>query len=85
MNHDHLLDEGWQRQTTIDEPRLSELAENYRALGYAVLIVHEAPGDAACRVCFDSAAASGRGVGGRLGTLYIRRQDDAASVDDELF
>lgn len=76
MNHDALLDEGWQRQTTIDEPRLSELAENYRGLGYEVLIVH-AGATAGCGECYK---------GGGVATLYIRRQVDAAlDGDDELF
>ena len=93
-----LLEEGWQRQTTIDEPRLSELAENYRALGYEVRIECEsgnsgaaefeseceAAAEAGCNSCFAAAAAQGRG----LGTIYIRpgKQCDADAENDcELF
>lgn len=86
MSHEHLrlLASGWQRQTTIDEPRLSELAENYRALGYAVHIARE--GDAVadgCGECFKQRQ------GCTLGTLYIRPEDrpdaSAAMNEDELF
>ena len=31
-----LIAQGWAKQTTIGEPRLSELVELYRALGYEV-------------------------------------------------
>ena len=81
MTHDALLDEGWQRQTTIDEPRLSELVENYRGLGYELLVVHADVSHASCNECFKASAAVGHGVG----TIYIRRQADVASADDELF
>ncbi len=81
MKHDALFDAGWQCQTTIDEPRLSELAENYRALGYAVLVVHETPSGSGCYECFKAAGEAGRSVG----TIYTRRQPDAQSLDEALF
>ena len=31
-----LLKEGWKRQTTIGEPRLSEIVANYKAMGFVV-------------------------------------------------
>ena len=31
-----LAREGWQKQTTYDEPRLSELVEMYEEIGYQV-------------------------------------------------
>ncbi len=45
---------GWERRTTIDEPRLSELAELYRELGFEVLlqpVSREGLGDG-CNECF---------------------------------
>jgi hypothetical protein len=33
---EELAREGWQRQTTTDEPRLSEMAETYREIGFDV-------------------------------------------------
>lgn len=79
--HDVLLDEGWQCQTVIDEPRLSELAENYRALGYEVLVVHEGV-TSGCGACFPS-------VGGSpVGRLYTRIPVGGmveAAGDDDLF
>jgi hypothetical protein len=33
-----LEDQGWTRQFTADEPRLSEAVEEYRELGFEVLI-----------------------------------------------
>lgn len=80
MNHDALLTEGWQRQTTIDEPRLSELAENYRALGYEVLVVHEGV-TSGCGECYKGEGAAARSVG----SLYIRRTAEPGGDDDELF
>lgn len=34
-----LLAAGWVKQTTIGEPRLSEIVENYRQLGYEVHVI----------------------------------------------
>ncbi len=81
MSHDTLLDEGWQRQTTIDEPRLSELAASYRELGYEVLIVH-AGVTAGCGECFKETTGPQR-----VGALYIRRVAGFCSddTDDDLF
>lgn len=74
ISHAALLEQGWQLQTTIDEPRLSELAENYRALGYAVFILREGV-TSGCGAC-----SQGSGVG----ALYLRRVE-SEPVDDELF
>ena len=73
--------DGWERLSTLSEPRLSEMAENYRALGYEVDVrdVQQVNGDG-CNTCFDA----GREIGQVFGTLYVRRRD-AAAQDDELF
>lgn len=78
MSEQDLLAAGWQRQTTIDEPRLSELAENYRSLGYAVHIEREAVTEG-CGECYKANS------GCTLGTLYIRADDEAVAEVDELF
>ncbi len=74
MSHAALLAQGWQLQTTIDEPRLSELSENYRALGYAVFILREGV-TSGCGACSQ---------GSSVGALYLRRVE-SKPVDDELF
>lgn len=47
-----LADEGWERRSSYDEPRLSELVEMYQELGYEVrleaLDLEEEPGCSAC-------------------------------------
>ncbi|MEO6352756.1 MAG: hypothetical protein ABI575_06330 [Oxalobacteraceae bacterium] len=81
-----LLAQGWTKQTTIGEPRLSEIAENYRQLGYEVTIVQhpvEATDDS-CNTCFSAGPDDGQ----IAGDLYIRKGTDANSrsmVSDELF
>jgi hypothetical protein len=75
-----LLAEGWVRQTTIGEPRLSELVETYRGLGYDVEVIeHRTEGDA-CNSCFDA----GKEMGLVYGDIYLRKRD-APKEEDELF
>ena len=73
--------DGWERLSTLSEPRLSEMAENYRTLGYEVDIrdVQQVNGDG-CNTCFDA----GKEMGQSFGTLYVRRQD-SGTASDELF
>ncbi len=79
-----LLAEGWVKKTTIGEPRLSEIAENYRHLGYEVQVVEhgvEASGDG-CNTCFTAGAEMGQ----VYGDVYIRKGSGGRnSADDELF
>lgn len=79
-----LLAQGWTKQTTIGEPRLSEIAENYRQLGYEVTIVGhptEATGDS-CNTCF----SGGPDATQIAGDLYIRKDVNAKPIaNDELF
>lgn len=88
-----LLDSSWQRQTCIDEPRLSEIAQTYRELGYEVRVVMEAADQPApvqqvpqaepgCRVCLTAAVAGPRPVG----TVFIRARASAGqALLDDLF
>ena len=47
-----LAHQGWQRQATYDEPRLSEMSEMYKDIGMEVHLepfhVHEEPGCTDC-------------------------------------
>ena len=78
-----LLAEGWIKQTTIGEPRLTEIVENYRGLGYEVHVVEhrEESGDG-CNTCFTAGAEMGQVVG----DVYIRKgKGGRSAADDELF
>ncbi|NMM26816.1 MAG: hypothetical protein HHJ12_05880 [Glaciimonas sp.] len=79
-----LLTQGWTKQTTIGEPRLSEIADNYRQLGYEVYIVQhsiEESGDS-CNTCFSADPDNGQ----IAGDLYIRKDANAKpEANDELF
>ena len=78
---DALLKDGWVRQTTIGEPRLSEIVQNYKAMGFEVHVEEfKTEGDSGCTTCFDA----GQGMGFMYGTVYVRKR--AATTDeDELF
>ena len=73
-------DDGWERLSTLSEPRLSEMVENYKALGYEVEVRDRQRSDAGCNTCFDA----GGEMGQVFGTLFIRR-GNAARQDNELF
>jgi hypothetical protein len=78
-----LLAEGWIKQTTIGEPRLSEIVDNYRQLGYEVHVIeHREELDAGCNTCFTAGAEMGR----VYGDVYIRKGKGGRHADDdELF
>ena len=63
--------EGWIARSTIDEPRLSEIANTYRDIGYEVKIVYSDTDalDEDCTLCFDGLTASNR----RWGTAHVRK------------
>lgn len=50
---EELANQGWTRQFTASEPRLSEFAEEYKELGLEVLIepVDTCPDDETCTTC----------------------------------
>jgi len=78
-----LLAQGWILQTTIGEPRLSEIAENYRNMGYEVHVVEhavEASGDS-CNTCFSADAQ----VGKMYGDIYTRQSGNTKPLEDALF
>ena len=77
-----LQGEGWILRTTIGEPRLSEVAENYRAMGYEVHVeLFGEPGGSGCTTCFDAADRSQQSQA--WGSVYVRPGRPAAH--DELF
>ena len=72
--------DGWDRLSTLSEPRLSEMAENYKALGYEVDIRDVQRTEGGCNTCIDA----GQEMGQVFGTLYVRRRTGAGQ-DNELF
>uniref|UniRef100_A0ABX1PHP2 Uncharacterized protein n=2 Tax=Aromatoleum TaxID=551759 RepID=A0ABX1PHP2_9RHOO len=77
---DRLLRQGWKRLTTIGEPRLSEIAEAYRGMGFEVHVeTYKSEGDG-CNTCLDADQEMGK----IIGTVYTRRAA-VPQKDDELF
>ena len=89
-------EEGWRALSTLSEPRLSEMAQNYRALGYEVEIreVHKSgqgsqgsqgsertEGAGGCTTCFDA----GERQGFTYGTLYVRRPAGGTAASGDPF
>jgi hypothetical protein len=72
--------DGWLALSTLSEPRLSEMAENYRRLGYEVDVREVQRNGGGCYNCFDV----GESVEQVLGTLYVRRKADTGS-EGEMF
>jgi hypothetical protein len=73
-----LVRDGWMEQMSIGEPRLSELIEKYKKLGYEVRVEsYEAS-------CDDGNVDSdaGREMARHVGTVYVRKAK-AGPVDDE--
>jgi len=71
--------EGWERRTVASEPRLSEVVEEYQALGFEVHLEPfdpSAKGEGGCTVCFDSPE-----VAGQFKTVYTR-SGGQGGVDD---
>lgn len=73
---------GWQKQTTLDEARLREVAEGYLSLGFEVF-VQEYRADEGCTSCFTSDGGHGRSHDIH-GTVWIR-PGSGRRQDDELF
>ena len=83
-----LQQEGWVLRTTIGEPRLSEIAENYQAMGHEVHVEYfkaskPASSEGACTTCFDGPnAASANQV---WGSIYVRPGKPGQAKDEELY
>jgi hypothetical protein len=60
---------GWEKRTTCDEPRLTELCALYREIGFEVRLEPFAPeGTTGCAACH-------AGAPGRCQTIYTRRRE----------
>jgi len=64
---DDLKKEGWEKRFTMDEPRLSEMAEQYKELGFEVLLEPVDPSPEECTVCITATLD-------RYRTIYTRRR-----------
>lgn len=64
-----LTSEGYERRTTAAEPRLSEIVDEYRRIGFEVVVVEHRVADGGCGECFAAAA----GTGEVYGDVYVRR------------
>jgi len=64
---EELKKEGWEKRFTMDEPRLSEMAEQYKELGFEVLLE---PVDFSSEECTTCMTASPD----RYRTIYTRRK-----------
>ena len=52
---EQLLAEGWKKQSTLDEPRLSEAVQTYREIGFEVILVPFDPEqESSCTVCMQN-------------------------------
>ncbi len=80
--HLDLVSQGWERRFSAEDPRLTEMNEYYRSLGFETLVVDGVIGcDAACRNCFDAP-----GFGGQYKTLYTRgASTKGSSGEDDIF
>jgi len=66
--HDQLTAEGWTKKFTADEPRLSEAVEEYKELGFEVLLEPIDPQELSgeCTSCLMASCD-------RYKTIYTRR------------
>jgi hypothetical protein len=78
--HRKLIEEGWIRRFTAEEPRLSEMKELYESLGLEVLVTSATPEEAQeCADCFGTPK-----FGDRYKTIYTRGEanSEKGSVAD---
>ena len=61
--------EGWEKRFTMDEPRLSEMVEQYKELGFEVLLEPVNTSSEECIACLKDPASSHR-----YKTIYTRPQ-----------
>jgi len=68
---EELKKQGWIKRTTIGEPRLTEIVDEYRALGFEVHLepVNLDEVDEECRRCYGN-------EGDKIQTVYIRKRRD---------
>ncbi len=64
---EELRQQGWQKRFTTDEPRLTEAVEQYKALGFEVLLDPVDTSTDACTACMEDSSEKYR-------TIYTRRK-----------
>jgi hypothetical protein len=65
---EELKKEGWEKRFTMDEPRLSEMIEQYKELDFEVLLEPVDPSSEECTSCLTDPAFSSR-----YKTIYTRK------------
>lgn len=65
---DELKKQGWEKRFTTDEPRLSEMVEQYKELGFEVLLEPVDTSSEECTSCLTDPAFSDH-----YRTIYTRR------------
>ena len=65
-----LISEGWEKQATYDEPRLSEMVDTYKEIGLEVLLEpFNAANEEGCTGCMELSPD-------QFKTIYTRRKTD---------
>ena len=77
--HKKLVEAGWVRRFTAEEPRLSEMAEFYRSIGLEVRVESGVPDESPeCRSCFDV-----EGFEARYKTIYTKGEPTREQSESE--
>lgn len=77
---EELASQGWTRRTVTDEPRLSEVVEEYQSLGFEVRLEPIDPGnghDQGCDACWQ-----GKGLADQFRVVYTRPGGGPPRDDD---
>ncbi len=64
---EELKKEGWEKRFTVDEPRLSEVVQQYKELGFEVLLEPLDTSSEECTTCLEDPASRDR-----YKTIYTR-------------
>lgn len=67
---EELKKQGWEKRFTIDEPRLSEMVEQYQELGFEVLLEPAEAYAEECTTCLKNSAFTERHK-----TIYTRKKE----------
>jgi len=71
---EELKKEGWEKRATLDEPRLSELVEQYKEIGFEVLLEPFDTTSQECVTCLEACKD-------RCKTIYTRLKSDSNLPD----
>ena len=67
---EELRKQGWEKRLTIDEPRLSDVAEQYKELGFEVLLEPVDTSSEECTTCITA-------FHDRYKTIYTRQRSNS--------